>query len=481
MPQLRLGRRRQSLAGRVAAIAAAAVGLSVTVLSVAAYFTVRHQTYATMDKSLMSRAVVSARNDIATDLTNNQVPSWMVAAANVQIALVTSTGQIVSADHKSSGIAAWLGAAELAVARGQSADSIRTAETPSGQFRVVAVPTGTTGQGLVIAQSLTPTEQTLHDLGLVMLLLGALGVVFAAGAGSLVARNGLRPVRTLTDAIEKVARTEELTPIEMSGSDELGRLAAAFNAMISSLSASRDLQAQLVTDASHELRTPLTSLRTNLDLLHQAEVGEGLGRRARQELLDDVSLQITELTELIASLAELARGDSLYGSEQRVEMQEVLDRAVERAQRNAPDLAFEVSGEEWSVVGEASALERAVGNLLENAVTWSPTRGTVRVSLTRGVLTVEDEGPGVAAEDVPYVFDRFYRARESRALPGSGLGLSVVKHVVERHGGEVSVASSRFGGAAFSIQLPASAASSLTGEGSRAHSGRSATRDNVET
>ncbi len=481
MPGRRLGRRRQSLANRVTAFSAIAVGISVTVLSLSAYVTVRHQMYSSLDSSLMSRATDAANASITADLADREVADWIVGAADVQIAVVSSTGQVVAAGHNAAGFSAALGNQEFAVARGESSSSLRTADTPAGRFRVVTVPSATHGQALVLAQSLAPTEETLHDLGVVMVLLGALGVLFAAVAGALVARQGLKPVRSLTTALETVARTETLTPIEVSGDDELGRLAASFNAMIASLSASRDLQAQLVTDASHELRTPLTSVRTNLDLLQQAEVGMGLDPRARIELLADVSAQIEELTKLIGSLAELARGGSPYGADQRVELHEVVDRAVERFRREDHGLEIRATIEEWTVEGEDSALERAVGNLLDNAVTWSPPGGTIWVTLSQGRLKVEDEGPGVDPQDVPYVFDRFYRAMESRGLPGSGLGLSVVRHVVERHGGTVSVERSAHGGAAFVIDLSAQRTDRLTVKGTGAHSERSATRANVET
>jgi two-component system sensor histidine kinase MprB len=305
-----------------------------------------------------------------------------------------------------------------------------------------------------VAQSLADNDRTLDRLGLVMLVFGAAGVAAATAAGWVVARNGLRPVRRLTDAAEEIARTEKLDPIEVEGNDEIARLASAFNAMLAALSASRDRQRQLVADAGHELRTPLTSLRTNLDLLTQADRQGGLSETARAELLGDVRFQIEELTTLIGDLTELARDEAAGVPLEPVDLSDVVARAVERVRRRAPSLEFDVRTEPWWVVGESAALERAVTNLLDNAAKWSPPLGVVTVRLDDGTLLVADEGRGIAEQDLPHVFDRFYRSPESRTMPGSGLGLAIVRQVAERHGGSVSAGRADAGGAAFWLSLP---------------------------
>ncbi|MGH3370467.1 MAG: sensor histidine kinase, partial [Nocardioidaceae bacterium] len=268
----------------------------------------------------------------------------------------------------------------------------------------------------------------------------------------------------LTLAAEDIARTEELDPIEVEGNDEIARLAAAFNAMLAALSASRDRQRQLVADAGHELRTPLTSLRTNLDLLVQADARtatagstqSGLSDRARAELLDDVRFQIEELTTLIGDLVELARDEAGPVTVESVDLAEVVDRAVERVRRRAPGLELDVRTSAWWVTGDPGALERAVTNLLDNAAKWSPPLGLVTVRLEGGELVVADEGPGIDEEDLPHVFDRFYRSRESRGMPGSGLGLAIVRQVAERHGGTVHAGRSVRDGAEFRFTVPGS-------------------------
>jgi two-component system sensor histidine kinase MprB len=321
---------------------------------------------------------------------------------------------------------------------------------------VTAVRTRQAGVALVVAQSLESNEHALSKLGLVMFLFGLAGVIAAALAGWMVARNGLRPVRRLTDAAEDIARTEKLDPIEVQGNDEIARLASAFNSMLAALSASRDRQRQLVADAGHELRTPLTSLRTNLELLSQADRQGGLSDASRAELLDDVRFQIEELTTLIGDLTELAREQPPQVNLEQVDLAEITDRAVQRVRRRAISLAFDVHVEPWWVVGEASALERAVTNLLDNAAKWSPPLGVVTVRLQHGSLLVADQGEGIREEDAPHVFDRFYRSPESRTMPGSGLGLSIVRQVAERHGGTVRVGRSEDGGAAFWFDIPGS-------------------------
>ncbi len=280
-------------------------------------------------------------------------------------------------------------------------------------------------------------------------------------AGWAVATNGLRPVRRLTGAVETIARTERLEPITVEGDDEVARLATAFNQMLQALDHSRARQRQLVADAGHELRTPLTSLRTNIELLGQADGGGAdLPPGAREELLDDVSAQIEELSQLVGDLVELARDEPLPTVVETIDLAESVDHAVERVRRRAPSLSFEVDVSPWVVRGEAGTLERAVTNLLDNAAKWSPPGGTVRVSLAQGVLTVDDEGPGIAEQDLPHVFDRFYRSEESRAMPGSGLGLSIVAQAAERHAGRVHAERSPYGGARLVLVLPGDATAS---------------------
>ena len=438
---------RRSLASRVTLLTTLAVGLAVAFVAFAAFMTAKMQMQSTLDESLLDRAHKVARYDVLLDV---DVPTQALGAADIRILYFTSDGRARTFDDFSQ---LRLGRPELDVARGSAPQSVRTVVAEDGErFRVVTVPSQEPGLALVLAQSLESQQRTLAKLGLVMLLFGLAGVIAAAAAGWAVARNGLRPVRRLTAAVEAIAETEDLTPLPVEGDDEIARLAGAFNAMLTALAASRDRQRQLVADAGHELRTPLTSLRTNLDLLTQA--GRDLPDEARVELLADVRAQIEELTTLIGDLVELARDDPVPAVVATVHLDDIVDRALARVRRRAPTLTFEADVEPWSVVGDAAALERAVTNLLDNAAKWSPPDGVVRVRLADGELTVDDEGPGIAEEDLTHVFERFWRSDESRAMPGSGLGLAIVAQVVGRHSGSVTAGESPAGGARLTIRLP---------------------------
>jgi two-component system sensor histidine kinase MprB len=457
---------RRSLASRVTLLTTIAVGLSVAFVALGAYVTTRVQLGNTLDSSLLERAQRAATQTTLANSVRAQIPPWALGAGDIRIAFVDldQQPQVISdaADPNEAQIE--LGEDELAVALRQEPYSLRTVAAGGERFRVVAVPAGQDRQALVLAQSLAPQEKVLGKLGFVTVLFGLAGMVAAGMAGWGVATNGLRPVRRLTGAVETIARTERLEPIPVEGDDEVARLATSFNQMLLALDLSRARQRQLVADAGHELRTPLTSLRTNIELLGQADAdgadggGQHLPPEARAELLSDVAAQIEELSQLVGDLVELARDEPLPTVVEAVELVEVVDHAVERVRRRAPSVTFRTDLSPWVVSGEAGTLERAVTNLLDNAAKWSPPGGTVRVRLAGGVLSVEDEGPGIAEHDLPHVFDRFYRSEESRAMPGSGLGLSIVAQAAARHAGSVRAERSPHGGARLVLHLPGSPA-----------------------
>ncbi len=447
-------RYRRSLASRVTLLTTMAVGLTVAFLAAGAYVTVRMQLQSTLDDTLFERAYQTTKAPtILNQRTGDQVPAWALVATDLRIALVYADGTVYRPEQLEDPPV--LGDPELDVAQGDTDSHIRTVVGGPVAYRVVTVPYGE-GQALVIAQSLDGQQRVLSKLGIVMSIFGLLGVAAAGAAGFGVARNGLRPVRRLTSSVEHIARTEDLTPLPVEGDDEIARLATAFNVMLTALSASRDRQRQLVADAGHELRTPLTSLRTNVDLLTQASApgGPELPPEARAELLEDICAQIGELTTLIGDLMELSRDEPLAPVVETVDLTEIVDHAVTRVRLRAPAVTFDLDTRAWWVEGDANALERAVTNLLDNAAKWSPADGTVRVCLRDGLLTVDDEGPGIAEADRPHVFDRFWRSEESRTMPGSGLGLSIVRQVASRHSGTVTADGSATGGARLSLWLP---------------------------
>jgi two-component system sensor histidine kinase MprB len=477
-----------SLHARVTLLAAVAVGLAVAIVSVAAYITVRQQMYQNLDNSLQQRAIQAARNGVLTNLTNLQNASAdAFGLSDIRVGVLGANGKAYGAQESP---LPPLDEHELQVAQEQSSEpSIRTAGARNGasHFRVIAVatrycPAGQTDYclhepddflkpgALVVAQSLGPIDQTLHNLGIVLWAFGLIGVIGAALAGNAVARSGLRPLARLTGAAEHVAVTEDLKPIPVTGTDEISRLAVAFNAMLGALAQSRDRQRRLVGDAGHELRTPLTSVRTNLDLLAQADKRGGLRSEDRQQLLDDVRAQMDELTQLIGDLTELARDTPQVRNAELIELSNVVEDAVIKVRRRAPGLDWDVQLTPFPVWGDERLLGRAVMNLLDNAAKYSvpgeaggPTdrqtddgqpSGHVTVRLLDGVLTVTDSGPGIAEADLPHVFDRFYRSSEARSLPGSGLGLAIVKHAAEQHGGMIYARNAPGAGAQFTLWLP---------------------------
>ena len=261
----------------------------------------------------------------------------------------------------------------------------------------------------------------------------------------------LAPVQRLTRAAEDVSETGDLSQrIDAQGKDELSRLAATFNTMLGALEDSARSQRQLVSDASHELRTPLTSLRTNIEVLAR---DEALPPEDREQLLRDVTEQLTEMTALIAELVELARGDLTPADPEDVRLDLVTADAIERTRRNRPGVVFKPELAESMIRGVPATIERAVSNLLDNAAKWSPPDGEIEVTVRDGELTVRDHGPGIDEEDLPYVFDRFYRAPTARGMPGSGLGLAIARQVAEAHGGTVTAERADGGGTLMRLTL----------------------------
>jgi two-component system, OmpR family, sensor histidine kinase MprB len=451
-----------SLGARIGVLTALAAAGAVVLVSVVAFFIVRQNILATLDANLLQRATAAAQSELVDPQQLASTPTGALGAGDIRLALLYENGLAQSARGPAS--APPLGEVELEVARGDSESSVRTADEGRSSYRVVAVAAGE-GRALVIGQRLEPTRQVLTRLGVALPTISGVGVAMAALLGVAVARTGLRPVQRLTAAAERVAATGELQPITVDGSDELARLTASFNDMLHALAASQEQQRRLVADAGHELRTPLTSMRTNLELLAAAaEPGAPpLPESDRAEILEDLQAQVAELSTLVNDLVELAREDAPLVVHEPLEFADVVSRALDRAERRAGDVRFNATLVPWTLVGDATALERAVLNLLDNAAKWSPQGGTVRVQMRpldpwSVVLEVADAGPGIAKQDLPRVFDRFYRATSARSVPGSGLGLSIVRQVAVRHGGAVWATRAPEGGALLVLRLPGQAA-----------------------
>lgn len=448
--------RAVSLKTRVTLLSATVVLVSVSLMAAAAYFVVYRAMYNEVDSQLESRA--DGMTALAKTGLLNERPESLVTgtvfSTNISLALVRPDGRTYL-----------IGAVpfedvERRIARSTNTSGNNQSLRTVNNQRVLARKLDD-GNTLVLAQSLLHTDRVLKRLAWVLLVVGGGGVALAALAGTTVARAGLRPVARLTRAAERVARTQDLTPIPVTGNDELARLTESFNTMLRALASSRDQQARLVADAGHELRTPLTSLRTNLELLMAASAPGAPAMSATDmiELRSDVMAQIEELSTLVGDLVDLAREDAPEVVFEEVDLVDVVNRALERVRRRRTDVEFESTLEPWFTFGEDHGLSRAVLNLLDNAAKWSPRGRPVVVRLhqldpTNAELTVADAGPGIPAEDRDLVFERFYRSTASRSMPGSGLGLAIVRQVVQRHGGTVAADQSALGGALIRMTLP---------------------------
>jgi two-component system sensor histidine kinase MprB len=342
----------------------------------------------------------------------------------------------------------------LAVAKGKDGDRLSDARIGGTDVRVFTIPVhdqeGRT-YALQVARSLGEVNHTLRRITIFLILIAAGGIALALGLGLAVSRAALAPVRRLTQAAETVRETGDLSErIDTRGEDELSRLAASFNTMLAALEDAARSQRQLVSDASHELRTPLTSLRTNLEVLAR---NRRLPADEREKLINDVVGQLSEMTLLVNELVELARGDTQPLEPEDVRLDLLVREVVERARRDYPHVEFVDDLQATELHGVPSTIARAVSNLLDNAAKWSPAGGKVEVSIRDGQVIVRDHGPGIDDDDLPYVFDRFYRAPAARKLPGSGLGLSIVKQVAEAHGGGVSAERAEDGGTRMRLRL----------------------------
>jgi two-component system sensor histidine kinase MprB len=373
--------------------------------------------------------------------------------------VVNSAGRIVERSPPAEGISLPVESHTIALAADGGTPFLRDAEVDGIHLRVLAEPLGK-GHAVQFAQPLTEVDSLLSRLRLILALLVVGGVALGTLLGRLVAGAAVLPLKRLTATTEHVALTRDLSRrIPPSGEDELGRLAVSFNAMLDALEdsmgaldASVHAQRQLVADASHELRTPVTSLRTNIEILQQQ--GHDMDPEESARLLEDVVEQIEELTLLMNDLIDLARGEEPRADAEDLRLDLLTEETVERARRHAAATPLRARLQPTIVTGVPARLERAIGNLIDNAVKYSPPGEPVEIVLRAGELSVRDHGPGISAEDLPYVFDRFYRGAEARGRPGSGLGLAIVRQVASQQGGSITAEPAPGGGTLMRLRLP---------------------------
>jgi len=336
-----------------------------------------------------------------------------------------------------------LSALDRTIAARGSGASLTDITVKGTKLRVLTLGTGSAG-AVLVAQPLTEVDHELSRLLLILALIGAAGVILAALLGALVARTALGPIARFTKRTESLTGNLDLSRrLEVEGRDELARLAESFNSTLDALERSVQAQRHLIADASHELRTPISSLRANIQILGEAE---RLPPQEQNSLREDIVAELDELTALVGDVVELARGAATDGSAEDVRLDELVEATAASARRRG-DLRFELTLEPTMVIGRADRIGRAVSNLMDNARKWSPAGAAVEVTLQDGVLSVRDHGPGFQESDLPFVFDRFYRADDARTLPGSGLGLAIVRQAAEACGGFAEAQNAPGGGA----------------------------------
>lgn len=452
--------RTVSFRTRLGTLVAVAVGLTVALASMASYFVVRHQLLSSTDSSLQTD--IAGAKAFSPDGTINPdaIGRILRSFSGAFVQVIDSRGNVIYSSQQAPQGSAMRPTSREAAVTGQTSGTLIDTNTRYGSpYRVITEPvqspTVNESLALQIARPVADIFHTLSVLRLILWLVSLGGVALGVLLGYFIGRDTLKPVARLTAAAEHVAGTQDLSAtIEVDSRDELGRLAHSFNAMLTALASSRQQQGQLISDAGHELRTPLTSLRTNIEVLLRVR---DLPETDRAELTHDVEAQLEELTNLIGDLVDLARHEERDTEPMEVRLDTVVERALERARRRAGSVEFDVHLTPGSVRAQPALLERAVLNVLDNATKWSPPAGRVQVWLQRGnvwSLEVRDQGPGISAEDLPHVFDRFYRAASARAMPGSGLGLAIVNQVVGDHGGTVAAFAPPGGGTLVRIELP---------------------------
>ncbi|HUQ63992.1 MAG TPA: HAMP domain-containing sensor histidine kinase [Acidimicrobiales bacterium] len=322
------------------------------------------------------------------------------------------------------------------LARARGSERLRDVTIDGVHYRMLTTPLPA-GGAIQVARSLQENDDVLSALRKRLFLIGAMGTLLAGLVAWAVARRTTKPIQQLTEASEHVAATQDLAvPIPVHGTDEVGRLAASFNTMLVALDTSRAQQRRLVVDASHELRTPLTAVRTNIEFLGRAKT---LKADERNKLVAETSLELDELTTLVAELVELATDVRTEEPVEAVDLAEVAEDVANRFQRRTGREVTVTAGDAATIQGRKSMLDRAISNLVDNALKFSNAPDPVEVAVVGATVEVRDRGAGIADDDREKVFDRFYRASEARTLPGSGLGLAIVKQIAELHGGTVTL------------------------------------------
>lgn len=451
---------RPLLRTRVALISSAAVALVAVGVCAAAYIVIRYELVRQLDLQLTQQAtLVTRENRDGTTGTLYGECAWLAAPACAQVVTVDSGS---AGDNPAVGRAPVLPVTDATrqVAAGSRTAYYSNIAVRGHRMRMLTTPVHG-HRALQLAIRSDTVDHGVRQAGMLLAGAGAAGALLAAGLGHLAMRRALVPVSRLTATAEQIAATRDTAlRIELSETagrrhDEITSLAASFNTMLGELEESIAAQRRLVADASHELRTPLTALRTNAELLARAD---RLSEAQRDRASAALGGQLREVTGLVNDLIELARDEEPQALVEPLRLDRLVARCVREAGAHWPETPFSMDLAEHALVGVPTRLARLLTNLLDNAAKFSPPGAPVEVRLIvdgdAAELTVRDHGPGISAEDLPHVFDRFYRSRQARALPGSGLGLAMARQIARAHGAELTAHTAPDGGASFRLRVP---------------------------
>lgn len=424
---------------RIAIVAAAAVAVTVVFVSAGAFVAARRQIMVPIDQSLLSRATI-----IENVQPGTIPPGFRDDFVNREGIFVQRRGDFDSTYYQVilPGGGTINAGADDVVLPVPSPDEVsmedpklRSVWVDGLHLRVVTVFQPDARVFIQMGRPLTEADETLRRLAGMLAVAGLVGIAVAGGLGLLVARSALKPIDDLRSTIADIAASKSLGErVDVLGRDEIADLGTAFNGLLDEIEAARADQVRLVRDAGHELRTPLTALRTNIEILQRHEVDEA----DRQTMLAAAHAEVEELSTLVTEVVDLATDRYEEEPTSRVVLGEVVAAVAERLERRN-GRRVRIADDGSAVVGKTAALDRAITNIVTNADKWSPRGDPIEVTVSSGCVTVTDTGPGFEPEDIDHVFERFYRSTEARSTPGSGLGLSIVRQVVEDHDGEVFV------------------------------------------
>ena len=441
-----------SIRTRLMITTSAIVLVVVGVLSIGIYSTFSRQLVRQVDKSLDDRVVMIAdslrRESLRPNIGRQRNPlneALLPTRFDTVTQVIDTTGTVVLA----------LGEVDLPVtdktfqiANDPASRFFRSTVTINGnKYRMLTVPL-TGGGALQLAKDINDLQRAQKGMSGWLFALGPIGIVFAGLAGWWVARRTARPIQQLANAAADIAQTQNLsTKLDIHGDHEIEQLASSFNAMLAALQYSSEQQKQLVQDASHELRTPLTSLRANAELLQR----DSLDDATKQAVLRDIAAEIDELTDLSSELTALASDQRLVEEPEEISLRDACDDIAIRASRRTGRTVSVSSTNPASVKVRPSQFDRAVGNLVDNALKFCPAPDNVEINIVGSQVEVIDHGQGIADADKHLVFDRFYRATATRALPGSGLGLAIVKQFADDHEAVIAITDTPGGGATVAL------------------------------